>query len=81
MDILRFTWETWGSAQLHVYRDKIDAALQSLAANPALGRTAPELSYRHRVVAVGAHVIVYRVEGNDVVIVRILHQRMRIPWR
>jgi toxin ParE1/3/4 len=27
IDILRFTGETWGQGQLHVYRDKINDAL------------------------------------------------------
>lgn len=81
VDILRFTRETWGPAQSYVYRDKIDAALRSLAAHPLVGRVAAEISDRHRIVAVGTHVIVYRVQGEDVVIVRMLHQRMRLPWR
>lgn len=30
IDILRYTGETWGQAQLLVYRDKINDALQAL---------------------------------------------------
>ena len=35
--ILRYTGETWGHDQLVAYRDKLDAALQAIALNPALG--------------------------------------------
>ena len=74
--ILRYTGKTWGSAQLHAYRDKIDAALRTIAGNPDLGTQAPDLPATHRLFPVGAHVIVYRLIGDDVAVVRMLHQRM-----
>ncbi|HEY9105694.1 MAG TPA: type II toxin-antitoxin system RelE/ParE family toxin [Roseateles sp.] len=43
IDILRFTGETWGQGQLHLYRDKSNDALQLLARNPALGQSSPDL--------------------------------------
>jgi plasmid stabilization system protein ParE len=46
IDILRFTGETWGQGQLHVYRDKINDALQLLARNPALGQPSPDCRQR-----------------------------------
>lgn len=78
IDILRFTGETWGQGQLHVYRDKINDALQLLARNPALGQTSPDLPDTHRLYFVGAHVVVYRDQESTIAIVRILHQRMSI---
>lgn len=76
IDILRFTGETWGKQQLHIYRDKLDAALQRLGRNPGLGSPSPALPPTHRLYYVGAHVIVYRERGADIAVVRILHQRM-----
>ena len=37
IDILRYTGETWGQAQLLTYRDKINDALQAIGNNPQLG--------------------------------------------
>jgi plasmid stabilization system protein ParE len=46
IDILRYTGETWGQAQLLTYRDKINDALQVLGGNPQLAITA--MIYRRR---------------------------------
>lgn len=79
-DILRFTAQTWGPKQLVVYRIKIDAALSAISRNPQFGAKRDDLPATHRLAFVGAHVIVYRLEGTGVDvgigIVRILHQRM-----
>lgn len=55
IDILRFTGERWGQGQLHVYRDKINDALQLVARNPAMGDRSPELPETHRLYFVGSH--------------------------
>jgi len=78
IDILRYTGETWGQAQLVAYRDKLDGALQLIAHNAALGKTAPELPASHRLYFVGSHVIVYRDRDVSIAVVRILHQRMSL---
>ena len=78
IDILRYTGETWGQAQLHTYRDKINDALQMLAHNPLLGHPHDELPETHRLYLVGSHVIVYREQGATLAVVRMLHQRMSL---
>jgi toxin ParE1/3/4 len=77
--ILRYTGETWSEAQLLIYRDKIDAALQLLAGNLQLGHRSERLPSTHRLYAVGSHVIVYKIEGDEGAVLRILHQRMSLP--
>lgn len=78
VDILRYTGETWGQAQLLAYRDKVDDALQALGSDPQRGHHRDDLPARHWAYLVGSHVIVYRVRGDGVAIVRILHQRMSL---
>jgi len=78
IDILRFTGETWGQGQLHVYRDKINDALQLVARNPAMGHRSAELPETHRLYFVGSHVIIYRDQDSSIAVVRILHQRMSL---
>ena len=76
--ILRFTAETWGLHQLKTYRDRLDEALLSIRDNPEIGHRRDDLPKTHRVLPVGAHVIVYRIEASGVGVVRILHQRMTL---
>lgn len=80
IDILRFTGATWGQAQLHVYRGKLDEALRRIGRNPEIGSRAEDSPGAHRVTFAGSHVIVYRTRGPNVEVIRILHQRM-MPGR
>jgi toxin ParE1/3/4 len=78
IDILRYTGETWGPKQLLIYRDKLDAALQTISSNPQTGRSREDLPPTHRASLIGSHVIVYRIDADSVGVVRILHQRMSL---
>jgi toxin ParE1/3/4 len=76
IDILRYTGETWGQAQLLTYRDKINDAFLAISANPQLGHLHGDLPTTHLAYLVGSHIIVYRVGADNIGFVRILHQRM-----
>lgn len=83
-DILRYTGETWGEAQLTLYEAKIDAALRALGRDPDVEHARSDLPTTHRADLVGAHVIVYqalpnRRDATRIGIVRVLHQRMSLP--
>ena len=76
LNILRYTAEQWGKDQLEKYRGKIDAAIQKIAGNPAIGASRNDLDEPYRTFPVGVHVIVYRQQSHRIRILRILHQRM-----
>ena len=76
--ILRYTSDTWGESQLAVYQQLLDNAIRVLRQNPTLGHRSADLSKTHLVYPVGSHVIVYRVLGDLIGIVRVLHQRMSV---
>lgn len=78
IDILRYTGETWGEAQLVTYRDKIDRALRSIGRNPQIGHSRNDLPPTHLAYLVGSHVIVFREHAAGIGVVRILHQRMSL---
>ena len=78
IDILRHTGETWGETQLMRYRDKLDAALKLLGQHPEIGPRQDDLGERYRAFFVGSHVLVYRVEPQEIGVVRILHQRVHV---
>ena len=76
-EILRYSGESWTRARLLADRDKLDDALLLLADHPDIGHRTGALSSTHRLYAVGAHVIVYRVRGHAPEVVGMLHQRIR----
>jgi len=78
VDILRYTGETWGQNQLLAYRDKIKDALTAIADNPEIGQHRDDLPSTHSAYFVGSHIIIYRIIGDSIGLVRILHQRMSV---
>lgn len=75
-DILQYTLETWGDAQMLSYRAVIGDALKLLLTNPEAGFVKPEVSARHRFLVVGEHMIAYRLTGSVIEVSRIMHSRM-----
>ena len=76
--ILRDTGRKWGEAQILIYSDKINGALQAISHNPHLGHGRDDLPATHLAYLVGSHIIIYRKMGDRLGIVRILHQRMSL---
>lgn len=74
--ILSYTLQTWGEEQQIKYSSLLDAALQNIRENPGKGRRHAKLPEELRYYHVGRHNVVYRVEGERVEVVRILHDRM-----
>jgi toxin ParE1/3/4 len=77
-DVLQYTLETWGKAQMHAYGEVLDKALSTLQEYPWIGHPRPEISREHRIFPAGRHLIVYRVTEAAIYISRILHERMDI---
>jgi len=58
--------------------DSITQQFLLLSKHPYLGRKRDDLRPGLRSVAVGSYVVIYRVEGNDVVILHVVHGRRDI---
>jgi toxin ParE1/3/4 len=71
--------EIWGfiaedsEAHADAFADKIDSVFQSLAGQPMMGRTRPELGANLRSFPVGCYVIFYLPLSNGIDVVRVLH--------
>ena len=75
-----YTVRTWSLDQAERYVLGIRDACEALAAGRRQGRSAEEIRAGYRKLAVGAHLLFYRMtEDGDVDIVRILHRSMDIP--
>lgn len=73
---LRHSMMIWGESQAEVYAYRLNTALRELADFPLLGVARDDLSPGLRSLQVGQHVILYRADERNVVIIRVLHKRM-----
>jgi toxin ParE1/3/4 len=76
LSIGKYTLRTWGKVQAARYLRELEAVCQTLADNPALGRTCDDIRPGLRRTEHGKHVVFYRREPTGILISRILHQSM-----
>lgn len=77
--IAQYTFETWGEEQTRRYMGDLRDCIERVGKSPMLGR-ADNIEADYRRIEQGKHVVFYRLEGKDVLILRILHYRM-LPAR
>ena len=78
-EIARFTLRTWGEAQADRYRTGLNTFLADmvvLADSGFQGRAVEGLPVNIRRMKYRAHFIFYQIAGEDLLVVRILHERM-----
>ena len=77
--IIEYTLLNFGSEQAEKYAASLEHSFALIAEMPMLGRKyepRPELhQFPH-----GRHVIFYKIVSEDILIVRILHERMNPDW-
>jgi plasmid stabilization system protein ParE len=76
-DIQIYTLHTFGARQFHKYTTMIENAIEKIAIDPyLLGHTRKDLPSDYLAHNVGQHAIVYRIDGDIVNILGILHGGM-----
>jgi toxin ParE1/3/4 len=75
-EIWDYSADRWGLDQAETYTRELRKAIQTVADKPALGRECDEVRRGYRKYPAGSHVLFYRLAGNGIDIVRILHERM-----
>ena len=78
-NIARYTIERFGIEQARTYRDSMISCFQSLAENPGFGIKADYIREGYRRFDHRSHVLFYKSEGPDILIIRILHKRLNAP--
>ncbi len=76
LSIAEYTFRTWGENQTVRYLDELESCCQRLAERPALGRACEDVRPGLRRMECGRHVVFYREDAGDILVSRILHQRM-----
>lgn len=76
--IAKYTHTTWGVEQRKEYLSRLDQSFYLIAENVGIGRNCDFIREGYFSHPVGKHLVFYRVEGEMVTIVRILHQSMDV---
>lgn len=71
----------WGVTQAEDYVRRIKNTLDLLTCHPEMGRSCEDIRAGYRKRPVGVHVVFYRLTGDTIEVVRILHQRMDVDSR
>lgn len=77
--IWHFTAAHWSVHQAERYVDGLFEAFSALVAHPAIAPERREISPPVRLYRYLSHLIVYRLEAPDIVVIRIVHFRQN--WR
>jgi len=72
-DIWHYGADAWGIEQADRYADSLFALFDLLADFPEMARERNEFTPPVRIHPIGVHLVIYRTEGQDVEIIRILH--------
>ncbi|MGD0634440.1 MAG: type II toxin-antitoxin system RelE/ParE family toxin [Beijerinckiaceae bacterium] len=75
-EIWDYSEKNWNAGQAELYIRQIQRSLQLLANDPGLGRACDDLRAGYRKFPSGSHLIFYRILGEGLEVVRILHERM-----
>lgn len=78
-DISRYTDKKWGRQQRFSYIKQLQDRFSYLANKPEMGRKRDEIIGSPYSYHEGRHVIFYRITGEGVEILRVLHDAMDFP--
>jgi toxin ParE1/3/4 len=75
-DIRCYTLETWGEEQEARYLNLIWEKFKAILASPARFRFRHDLFLNCQIAAVGKHIVFFRIQGDILQVVRVLHGAM-----
>lgn len=75
-EIFHYTFDTWGLTQAELYQDEQFNTMHLILANLKMGATYSHATSEYRSVHVNKHLIFYRIDRGNCIVVRILHERM-----
>lgn len=74
IDIITYTKQKFGTSQTRKYLLEIDNVVKRLVSNPYLGKRRPEILPDIYTFPIGAHLIFYKQDEKQLLVVRILHE-------
>lgn len=80
-EIYEYTLLTWGIKQAEKYQDELFDAMLEVASKPTIGSIYYFKKGNYRKLNINKHLIFYRPEDNDCIVIRILHERMDLDTK
>ncbi len=77
-DILEHSLVEFGVHQAETYYASLTHCLELLGGNPEMGSAAEDIRPGYRRFPYESHIIFYTIRPEDILVVRILHQRMDV---
>ena len=77
-EIADYTIAEFGVQQVRRYRDDLSRCFQTLSEQPGLGRAADTIARGLRRFEYESQVVFFVLDGEDILIVRVLHNRMDV---
>jgi toxin ParE1/3/4 len=76
VSITTYTRRTWGDEQASSYYDQIIAQLELIAETPFAAASCDRIKTGYRRKQVGMHMVYFYIDGDRIVVARILHGHM-----
>lgn len=76
IDIQNYTYAQYGENQWKAYGCDLDDGMAHIVAHPFLGHQRSDVPKGYLTCKVREHVMIYRIEGETIYLVRVLHGRM-----
>lgn len=78
LGIAHYTEQKWGKKQRNIYLKQLDGAFKRLGQHPLMGRKVDEILPNAKSLPEGYHNIIYQDQNDYILIIRVLHGRMKI---
>lgn len=76
-EIWLYTYGKWGEKQADKYLRELQQVMETILGNPKIGATYDYADIPYRYYSFNHHVIWYRLDGENILVVRILHENMK----
>ncbi len=74
--IYEYTFNQLGADQADKYQDELFHGMGHILDNPDKGKPYPHFEKPYRKLHINRHLLFYKIDGNQCIIMRILHDRM-----
>jgi len=79
LEIWVYTADEWSFSQADIYLDQLNTGVTHLISNPKLGREREDLRKGYRSLLVNHHLVFYKIVGEEIQVIRILHESVDVP--
>lgn len=80
-EIWIYTAKKWSIKQANIYYESLINECQFISENQKIGKSIKHIKPLHRIRQIQSHIVVYKIDKNQIWIDRFLHKRLDIETR